>query len=503
MNKNTKNIILSALGLATLLSFAVLAHPAAAATREYARGYVRTPVVNRASVVNRTTVVNRAPVVNNARRSNKTYRYTPPPTRRGARSSSETVTAAGYVTALNGSTFTMVANAGPSAYVNTANAAITGRDGASLSALYIAVNDQVTVTGTVSGSTIMATSIVDRTASQYSYNGYNNSSQNNAYNGYYNPSQNNSSGASNGSVSLSLSPYASTLSAGQSTTVTADAYDADGIANVNIYVNGSLAQSCPLSYYPASGTCALTLYGSNYAYGSNITVYAQTTDRYGNIATSATSTLLNQSNAAASDSTVSLSFSPYVTTLSTGQSTNAMATAYAGIGISSIGIYVNGSLVQSCPFTTFMASANCVATISANNYANGSTVSLYAKMTDNNGNVLTSSTSSITTQNNTTGNSNGSVTVSLSPYATTLTGNQTTYITANSYDTDGIATTSIYVNGSLVQSCPVSNYPTSSTCSSSIYGENYAYGSNITVYAQTTDRYGNIATSATSTIAKW
>jgi len=364
MKNNAKYIVLSAVGLATLLSFAVLAHPALAASRYF-----------------------RAPIVSNAWRGN-TYRYAPNmPIRRGGTSSSETVTAAGYVTALNGSTFTMVANAGPSAYVNTAAAAITGRDGAALSASYIAVNDQVTVTGTVSGSTVMASRIVDRTASQYSYNGYNN------------PPQNNSSATSNGSVSLSLSPYVSTLSAGQSTTITANAYDADGIANVNIYVNGSLAQSCPLSYYPASGTCALTLYGSNYAYGSNITVYAQTTDRYGNIATS--------------------------------------------------------------------------------------------------------STSSITTQNNTTGNSNGSVTVSLSPYAITLTGNQTTYITTNSSDTDGITTTSIYVNGSLVQSCPVSNYPTSSICSSSIYGGNYAYGSNITVYAQTSDRYGNIATSATSTIAKW
>jgi len=76
-------------------------------------------------------------------------------------------------------------------------------------------------------------------------------------------------------------------------------------------------------------------------------------------------------------------------------------------GVSSIGIYVNGSLVQTCPFGSGITNASCTYNIAGSNYAAGSTVSIYAKATDASGNTATSSTSNLTMQ---TAAANGSTT---------------------------------------------------------------------------------------------
>jgi maleate cis-trans isomerase len=304
-----------------------------------------------------------------------------------------------------------------------------------------------------------------------------------------------------GSVSLALSPYASTLASGQSTTVTASAYDAGGISSMGIYVNGSLSQTCPVSNYPTSNTCTMTLYGGNYANGSTVSVYGQMTDEYGNTATSTTSSISIQSSTATGTGSVSLSLSPYSTTLANGQTTTLTANGYDPSGIASMEIYVNGSLVQNCPVVSnYPTNNSCTMTLYGSNYANGSTVTMYAQLTNRYGSVSNSTTSSISIQSS-TATGTGSVSLSLSPYASTLANGQSTTVTANGYDTNGIASMGIYVNGSLVQTCPVSNYPSSNTCTLTLYGGSYANGSTVSVYGQLTDRYGSVSNSTTSSLS--
>ena len=122
---------------------------------------------------------------------------------------------------------------------------------------------------------------------------------------------------------------------GQSTTVTANAYDTDGLTGINIYVNGVPAQGCQVSGNATSGTCTVSLYAGSYSNYSTVSVYAQAIDRYGNAATSSTSTLtVNGSNANTNTNTgngsVSLSLSPNSTTLINGQTTTVTASAYRG-----------------------------------------------------------------------------------------------------------------------------------------------------------------------------
>ena len=485
----------------------------------------------------------------------------------GRRNNASSVTASGTVTAANGSSFTMLATTGPSAIVDATGATVVMRDGSPLPAANIEVNDSVTVTGTVNGSTVVASRVTDNSLRRFervsgtvssvsgtsfamqttdrgavtvniagnarvSRNGGVNGSAypvvgeyaratgtwdeankvlwttdvrvsqstNNGYNNnvYSNNANNNTA---NGSVSLSFSPYVSTLYSNQSTTVTANAYDANGIASVSIYANGSLVQTCPVANYPTSYSCTVSLYGSNYANYSTIAVYGQLSDRNGYTATSPTSTLTTQNGTGsngASSGTVSISVSPS-STLTNGQSATVNASAYDASGIRSIGIYVNGSLTYSCPFSAFTASFNCTTTLYGGNYANGSTVSVYAQMTDTYGNVVTSSTSTISVSN-TASSDNGTVSLSLSPYASTLANGQITTVTATASDPNGIANTSIYVNGALALACPVTTSPTTNYCTVTLNGGNYANGSTVSVYAQATDIYGNISTSPTSTL---
>ena len=204
-----------------------------------------------------------------------------------------------------------------------------------------------------------------------------------------------------GSVSISLSPYSSTLSSGQSTTVTASASDTNGVSSIVIYANtnGSLVKTCTISGYPANGTCLLTLYSNDYTNGSNISIYAQMTDRSGYTATSTSTTLTAQNNVTTAAGSVSLALSPYATTLVSGQSTTVTASAYDASGIASMGIYVNGSLSQTCSVTNYPASNTCTTTLYGGNYTNGSTVSVYAQMTDEYGNTATSTTSTLSIVN--------------------------------------------------------------------------------------------------------
>ena len=303
-----------------------------------------------------------------------------------------------------------------------------------------------------------------------------------------------------GSVTLSFSPYASSLASNQSTIVTANASDANGIASLGIYVNGALAQSCAVANYPTSYICTMTIYGGSYTNYGTISVYSQLTDRYGSNSTSSTTTLQISNTSGSGNGSVSLSLSPYASTLANNQTTTASANAYDTDGIANVTLYVNGALVQSCPSSNYPTASTCTYNLYGGSYNNGSTVAVYAQLTDRYGNLSTSPTTNLTVQNS-TGANNGSLTLSFSPYATTLATNQSTTITANAYDPDGLGSVAIYVNGSLSQSCAVSNFPTSSTCPLTISGGNYASGSTVAVYAQITDRYGAATTTATTNLA--
>ena len=409
----------------------------------------------------------------------------------------------GTVVSVSGSSFSLQTTDRGTVTVNIAGNARVSRSNGSYNSAYPVAGEYARATGTwdQANNVLWTTDVRVSAATSNGYNGYNN------YNGYASYDNNVYNNNANGTITVSMSPYASTLQNGQSTTVNASAYDGIGLSNVVIYVGGVAAQTCSFASFTASFNCTTTLYGSNYSNGSTVSVYARLTDVNGYTATSSTATIYVQNNnynqnnqSTNANGTVSLSLSPYASTLANGQSTTITATAYDPNGVTSTNLYVNGSLVISCPVTSAPTTNYCTTTVYGSNYANGSTVSVYAQATDVYGNVATSSTSYLTVSNLASTVANEYATLSLYPFVSSLGTAQSTTVTAAGSDANGVGSVGIYVNGALVKTCSFGNGITSASCTYNLAGSNYPVGSIVSIYAHATDANGSVATSSTSNL---
>lgn len=339
----------------------------------------------------------------------------------------------GTITAWNGSSFDLLTNTNTS-YVTLASAVTVTNNGASAATSNLSNGESVTISGTWSrtGNNFVAYSI--NITAGYN-NGYNYNSNGYNYNNGYNYTNGNNYNSNNGYSCNGLSGY---------------------------YYNG---YSCVYNGYN----------------------YNQNTQTQPN------------SSVPGGQSSVSLSFAPYANNaqLTSGQSTTASISARDPYGISSVAIFVNGTQVQTCNQSGSPTSATCSYTLYAGNYTSGSSVSVYAHIVDQNGYVTDSNVQYFTianygtvTNNTNTTNSNNYASISLSPYVTTLTNGASTVITASGNDSNGISGINIIVNGVTIHACAQSYYPTTYTCTQTLYGNNYSYGSTVSVYAQVLDRNG-------------
>jgi hypothetical protein len=204
-----------------------------------------------------------------------------------------------------------------------------------------------------------------------------------------------SSSSGTGTVTLSLSPYASSLPQGQSTTVTANAYDPSALATIYIYANGAVAQTCNIGAGNTSYSCSVTLYASNYAASSAVAVYAQANNRNGQTSVSSTTSLTVGSLAASGTGTVTLSLSPYSSNLPQGQSTTVTVLVTDTYGISTINVYANGAIIQSCSGLGGIAAASCSATLYSINYGSGSSIGIYGQEANTAGGISISATANL------------------------------------------------------------------------------------------------------------
>lgn len=305
------------------------------------------------------------------------------------------------------------------------------------------------------------------------------------------------------SVSLSFTSNSgssdlTTLNAGQSMTVTATANDSAGISSVSVFVNGALVQNCGQSGVNANATCSATIYGSNYPSGSSVAVYGQEVNQNGVPTISAASTL-SVVNGSSASGYVTLAFSPNATTLAIGDTMNVSVSA-SGVmlGITDFSIFVNGKRVQDCSAPGVNRSGTCTATIYGSNYSSGSAISVYGQVSDTEGTLTVSPTSSLTITAGTSTSSN--LSLSFSPYATSLAAGQSTTVTVLASDSAAISSISIYVNNALAHTCNLSGTKTAEICSVALSGSNYPTGSTVSVYAQESNVSGGSSLSTTSTL---
>ncbi len=380
----------------------------------------------------------------------------------GARSAS--ITASGTVVTVSGSWFTMNATTGQTYTVNAGSAVISMKDGSSLPAANIEINDSVTVLGALSGATINATQITDSSLWRFE--------------------------RVSGTV-LSVSGASFSLQTNDRGTVTVNIAGNARVSRDNGLYN-NYAYPVVGEYANATGTWDQA---NRVLWTTDVRVSSQSSNNYnGYNGYNGYSNYNNNANGS-----VSLSLSPSVSTLANNQSTTITASGYDNNGVSSIIIYVNGSAAQTCTPASYVVNYNCTTTIYGGNYLNGAAIAIYARLADQNGNIVNSSTATVYAQSNQNNNvNNGSVSLSLSPHASTLASGQSTTVTATVSDPNGVTATNIYVNGSLAMPCPVTAAPTTNYCTVILYGSNYASGSTVSVYAQATDVYSNTFTSSTS-----
>ena len=344
----------------------------------------------------------------------------------------------GTISSWNGTSFDLQTTNNASYVTLGSNVTVT-QNGGSASTSNLANGESVSISGTWSreGNNFIAYSISINGSANGNYNngGFNN--------GYYN------SGYNNGNYN--------------------NGYYQNGYYNGGYYSNGNCY----------SGNCYNGNYNNGYYYNGNTQVRSNSSVPNG-------------------QAYASLSFSPSIVSsrLTSGQSSIVSVSGSDSYGIARVNIFVNGTQIQTCAQSGNPSTATCTYSLYANNYTSGSSVSVYGQVVDQSGYVTNSSVQYIniatdaTVSNGTISNPNSYASISLSPNVTTLTNSATTVVTASGNDSNGISGINIIVNGATIHVCAQSTYPTSYSCTTTLHGSNYTYGSTISVYAQVLDRSG-------------
>ncbi len=164
-------------------------------------------------------------------------------------------------------------------------------------------------------------------------------------------------------------------------------YDADGIRRIDIYANGSVIHSCDLGYTSNGNVeCAAAINGSAYSANSGVYVNAKITDGYGNIfwSDAATYNIVNTGSNPSfpTDLPGTLSVtSDHDNGFGPSDTITYTATSNDQDGTARIDLLVNGELLKSC-----YAATTC--SVSGGPYADRTSVSYGAKVTDQQGNTL-------------------------------------------------------------------------------------------------------------------
>jgi hypothetical protein len=320
-------------------------------------------------------------------------------------------------------------------------------------------------------------------------------------------------GNGNASSWVSSSPDTTTLTQGQSATFTVNASAPQGLQRIDVYVNGSIANTCNYGNTYSTMQCSTVITANSYANGSNVYVNAKITDSSGNTSWSGsrnyTVTSSNNSNQNGTNTNTNGSTwvwsSPETSTLSQGQSATFSVGANDPDGIQRLDIIANGVTVNTCNLGNAYGNQQCSTTISANNYTVGTSVFVNAKMTDAYGNItwsgsrnytITSNGSTQTTQTS-TNNAPPSTWIWSTPDQSQYAPGSTATFYVGTWSQNGIQKIEIYANGSIVQTCNLGAAYGNQQCSYNVTAN--AGTTSVYVNAKVTDTQNNISWSAAKT----
>ncbi|GEM_PF-2068102 len=212
------------------------------------------------------------------------------------------------------------------------------------------------------------------------------------------------------SSSATLEPSVATLVRGATLTFKSSSLNnTHGIDRVEIYVNGSMERACTYGAAMSAVPCEAAVDTARYQPGTTITFMARAIETQGkDVWSNAKSVLVlatapaPTSNEAPATNGTGLSIwswmAPTVSQISVDETTTYTVGAWASSGVRSIEMIADGIVRRTCSFGGAKGSKECTYTISTQDFSDGHTVSVNARVTDGNGNVTWADARTVTTK---------------------------------------------------------------------------------------------------------
>lgn len=202
---------------------------------------------------------------------------------------------------------------------------------------------------------------------------------------------------------------------------------------------------------------------------------------------------------------------PTLTTLHRDETASYNVGAWNANGIKKMEIFVNWTLVKTCDLGSgALGNQNCSVKLIGSNYAADSTVSMIAKITNEDDTVTWTTFTSLLVKEpvlalamNTypvSTNSGISTYTWLEPNLSSLNPNGTTTLKSQANSNDGLNRIELVVDGKTKKICDFARAYGTQDCEVTLSGLDFTLGSKIPVYAKATGAYGSLTTSAVRTI---
>jgi len=299
----------------------------------------------------------------------------------------------------------------------------------------------------------------------------------------------------------------------------AGAWDANGVASITIYVDGNVKRTCWYVHSYDSRECTTDLKLANYPAGTNLFVNAKAKDPKGNESWSTGIDLTATGPAAPAPTPENPAPTPETVKETPdawdwADGTNPV-TYHAGAwdpnGISSIAIYVNGTVKRTCWFTFSYDKRECATDLKTTASTAG-TLFVNARAKDSRGNATWTEgftidvTATAPSGDSTNPTTPGTVKETPDVWEWTwndvrsLTQTESTRYNVGAWDPNGISSIAVNVNGVQKRKCWYAFSYDKRECSIDLNGWTYAPGTTLNITSVASDSKGNKTTSEGITI---
>jgi len=291
------------------------------------------------------------------------------------------------------------------------------------------------------------------------------------------------------------------LMANRSKTIRTQAMAKNGLAKMEVAVNGNLRRVCAFNGQTTVQACDLAVTGNDYI-SDTINLNVKATDKLGQ--SSESDLQMVQSAPQSNGPTLSawINVAPLSLDMQRIETRTVTAGGDATNGVKKVEILVNNSIVQTCEYYDRTASRACTIAIKGDGpLASMGTMAVNARVTDLNGNSTWSETKVINvTDMKLADQATLNVGFTATPSSQSLLPDQSKDITAAAHGVNGIKQIDIYVNDRLVQTCGANGVINNDkTCGVPLSGKMYNPGAWMTVSVMATDLKGNVAWSMPQT----